>query len=201
MPGKSKAQQAREARAIALIGEQDEALPTGYTARSLCQYVKGLALLGWPNEDIAAALDISLSTVQRWQSEWPAFRRALMNGRERADVAVVGALHKAAVGHRVKESKPMVVEGKLQAVETERYFPPSVPAATLWLTNRQRSKWRDAKQVDHEHRFDLGAAMRRSLAADPASEAQEVDGRADMRPLPERPVLDATDKDVDISSL
>jgi hypothetical protein len=109
----------------------------------------------------------------------------------------------AATGAKVKERKVVQVGRSIRVVELVKEYPPNVAAGTLWLANRQRSKWRDSKTIEHDVRFDLQAAMKRSLDEHLMVEQrleggplpQNVDGTADSRPLLTNASLEATDED------
>lgn len=174
MPGKSRALQAEE--------EQEQAL--GFNAKS--QYQPGFArraqdycMLGATNAELAELFEVTERTIEKWMVELPRFKRCVQNGRTGADVSVSRALHRRATGMKVTKERAMLVKGKVQVVELKEELPPDTNAASLWLANRQRSKWRASTAGDGAGQgFDLAAfvAALRPLAQPAAagSEAKPV---------------------------
>lgn len=112
------------------------------------------ALLGKDNAGIASALMISVSTLKRWNLQFPSFRAAILNGKAIADGKVASALYERAVGFDKTVQQVVVVgtgKGQSQAeiVEYRQYFPPDTRAIQYWLNNRQAEHWRDKREVEH----------------------------------------------------
>lgn len=84
---------------------------------------KGLCLLGYTNEMLAASFGVNVCTIGEWQHMFPTFADALNAGREVADSAVANALHE-----------------KAKAGDTT--------AMIFWLKNRMRNSWRDRHDVE-----------------------------------------------------
>lgn len=131
--------------------------PTKYKAAFVKQAYK-LCLLGATMKEIADFFDVSESTVYEWAKEHKRFSEALKGGRIKADAEVAASLFKRATGYSYKEITFEKI-GKLEDLEqipddqitVEAYrkkivvkdLAPDVGAATMWLKNRQRDKWRD----------------------------------------------------------
>lgn len=162
MGGKSLARQAREV-------ELDEAARVSGIATE-GKYHAGFdrrahdyALLGANDEEIAAFLEVSPASVSRWMVEQPTFRRAIQKARVDALVRVVKNQHRAANGFRARETKVFNVNGKLETIDITKVYPPSTPAAQLVLINRDPTRWKDTKTVEHTGKVDLLAAVQGSL--------------------------------------
>ena len=88
-----------------------------------------LASDGLTEEEIAARLSISKTTLTTWKGLFPAFRSALSMSKEGADAAVVMSLYQKAV------------QG-------------DVTACRYWLGNRQPTNWKEPSQ-----RLDVSAKV------------------------------------------
>ena len=160
MPGKSRAQQAIEAERVPPVCQRLGIDPTRYH-QALNRRAADYALLGASNEEIADLLGVHRASFEQWIVEKPALARALTRARVDANVRVVKAMHRAARGYYVKATKTK--KGKrgqvIETIEETRHVAPSVPAATLILTNRASKHWRDAKMVEHSGQVDLLALV------------------------------------------
>src|SRR5262245_12098650 len=135
MPGKSVARRSVEqeqAQAIASILPPAQARKSG----ALINMIEGLALAGRSEVDIAALLGIDESTLSRWKVETPAVKHALLRGRELAESHITRSLVAAAAGYSHRETKLLVVDGKVEKHAITKHYPPNVNAAALYLTNR-----------------------------------------------------------------
>jgi hypothetical protein len=179
MPGKSRAQLIEEAEASERGQDLQNQYHPAFAAR-----VRDACLLGATNDELAAILGVSVQSIQTWLVEIPRFRRAVALGREVADERVARALYRRATGMKVRKEKAFNVAGELQTIEITEHLAPDVTAAGLWLSNRQRGKWRSASAGDPAATgFDLGAfvgALAQQLAK-PA--AQPGDDAAPVKPL------------------
>ena len=177
MPGKSRAlQQEEDERALQGVGSEAR-----YSPR-FCPRATDACLLGATNDDLARVFGVSLSSIERWLVEFPRFKRAVSEGREMADERVARSLYKRATGMRVKKQKAFNVNGGLQTIEVKEELPPDVNAASLWLSNRQRGKWRAANAgSDAGPTFDLGSFVQQigqaivQAQARPGDDAKPVD--------------------------
>jgi transcriptional regulator with XRE-family HTH domain len=94
---------------------------TAHTAQTL-------ARLGFTDERVAAALNVSRSTLAAWKSGDPEFRDALKAAKATADAAVADGLFRRACGFTADDGT---------------YFPPHPTAIVFWLKNRLPAEWRD----------------------------------------------------------
>jgi hypothetical protein len=104
-----------------------------------------LALLGLTDVEMADAIGIAESTFNKWKHDYSKFSESINKGKVEADAEVAKALRDRALGYKVVEDK--IFDGEI--VTLVKQFPPDTQAASLWLRNRQPSKWRDKQEVDH----------------------------------------------------
>ena len=109
--------------------------------------LKSYARDGYTYQDIADRFGISSSTLEKYRKKFPQIEEAIKEGRELTDYKVENALLKCALGYKTKEVKTTTIMRFGKVVETqkevlEKEQPPSVPAITLWLTNRNKDKWK-----------------------------------------------------------
>lgn len=110
---------------------------------------KNLALLGWPQKEIAAHFGITEHAIIEWMAKYPAFREAIVNGGEIADARVAASLYVRACGFSRRVQTVVGTKEGAEVVDYEAYYPPDVKAAQHWLRNREhsRARWRDAGDV------------------------------------------------------
>lgn len=184
MSGQSRAFRERQA-ALSDASPAPNIAPGHRSAAHTIKVIGDLAMLGHDNDRIATVLGINVSTFATWALQDSRIKRALAQGRDEADGKVARALHASAVGYKHRESKVIAVKDEhgteLQVVDIVKHYPPNVAAATLWLANRQRERWKDSKTVDHQVSFDLGALIRAAsepLERAPGDGAKLVEGQA-----------------------
>lgn len=118
--------------------------------------LRGMACMGKDASQIAACMGISLSTLRRWQKRYPEIAQALALDKEGADLAVMEALHRKAVGYTTPvkktyklkhtefdpESGKKVLEyEELQTGIDETHVPADTRAEIFWLQNRRAQDW------------------------------------------------------------
>lgn len=99
-------------------------------------------LTGATNDDLAMLFQVSVRTINRWLIDHKEFCHAVQAGRGGADAKVATSLYKRAIGFSVPEAHVSNYKGVITITELEKYYPPDVGAATLWLTNRRPDLWR-----------------------------------------------------------
>ena len=122
--------------------------------------IRGMACMGKSQEQIAACMGISPSTLRNWQKQYPEIASALAFGKENADYAVMEALHRKAVGYTTPlkktyklkhtefdpESGKKVLEyEELQTGIDETHVPADTRAEIFWLQNRCPEDWVEDK--------------------------------------------------------
>lgn len=120
--------------------------------------VKELAESGKTNQQIADAINVSLSTLKNWMDDNPEFLSTIKKGKEYADEEVVTSLYKRACGYKITEKKIIQIgderteidgdgkEWRIKAVRkeiTEKEVLPDPTSMIFWLKNRQPKDWRD----------------------------------------------------------
>lgn len=107
-----------------------------------------LCLLGCTDKELASALGVSDVTILAWKKRYPSFLGSTIDGKAKADANVARKLYHRALGYSHKAVKIFCDKegGTTYAPYTEHY-PPDTTAASLWLRNRQPSKWRDRQEV------------------------------------------------------
>lgn len=100
----------------------------------LVEQTREMALNGNTDEEIAAALDVSRSTLALWKAKHPEFSDALKAWKGEADDAVEQSLYRKALSG-------------------------DTTACIFWLKNRRSDAWRDVKHIDGKqqvtHTYDL----------------------------------------------
>lgn len=106
--------------------------------------------LGATDAELAAALDVDVTTLNRWKVQHKDFSQALKADKAVADDRVERSLYQRAMGYeheavkifQAKDgSEPLVVP------YIERY-PPDTTAMIFWLKNRRPAEWRDKPEGD-----------------------------------------------------
>ena len=120
--------------------------PTVYRP-AMAAEIKILCERGATDLEVADFLNVDVSTVQRWAHKHAEFCIALAVGKEAADTRVERSLYHKAVGYTYDAEEVFVHQGNVTRVNVRKQFPPSEPAANLWLKNRKPDEWRDRSNV------------------------------------------------------
>ncbi|MDY0071807.1 MAG: hypothetical protein RBR77_04075 [Thauera sp.] len=122
--------------------------PTAYREEFNEQAYK-LCLLGATDAEMADFFGVSEQTLNAWKKAHGGFLESITRGKLLADATVAEKLYQRAIGYEHEAVKIMQYQGEeLLVPYTERY-PPDTQAASLWLRNRQPSKWRDKQELEH----------------------------------------------------
>jgi len=108
-----------------------------------------LCVLGLTNPQLAAALDVSPSSIDKWLVEHEEFSRAVKRGREEADYEVVKSLYQRAMGFTHPAEEIKVIQGEVVRVPVIKHYPPDTTACIFWLKNRRKEQWRDVWKIEH----------------------------------------------------
>lgn len=122
--------------------------PTKYQTKYNTQAYK-LCLMGATDKILADFFEVAESTVGLWKLEHPGFSDAIKKGKMIADAQVAKSLYQRAIGYSHPDIDIKIFEGKIITTKLTKHYPPDVAAATFWLKNRQKDKWRDKTEVDN----------------------------------------------------
>lgn len=133
---------------IELIHDNKSGRPLSFTVEQLWQ-VENLAMLGATNVQLSLFFRVSESTINYWIRNSEDFTEARQRGGLAADMEVVKALYKRAIGFVFQEEKIFRVGRRLKTKKVNTYIIPDVKAASLWLAARQREQWTLTQKVNH----------------------------------------------------
>lgn len=105
---------------------------------------------GLTDEQLAAKIGITATTLYDWKNKYPVISEALKRGKEVVDVEVENALLKRAMGYEYTETRTETADdGTVKTIVTQKTMPPDTTAQIFWLKNRRPAVWRDKQQVEH----------------------------------------------------
>lgn len=105
--------------------------------------VQEWAASGLTDFEIAENLGVSDRTLYRWRAKHREFRQALRIGKLEPDRRVEASVYHSAIGYKQRAVKIMQYEGQPVIIPYIEKKPPDIGAAKMWLTNRQRKRWKD----------------------------------------------------------
>lgn len=111
---------------------------------------------GLTDEQIAANIGISRSTLNEWKNRFSDISDTLKRGKEIVNIQVENALLKRALGYTYKETtresqfNPQTEKYEMVVTkEVTKEVVPDTTAQIFWLKNRKPEEWRDKKDVEH----------------------------------------------------
>ena len=105
---------------------------------------------GLTDEQLAAKIGITATTLYDWKNKYPVISEALKRGKEVVDVEVENALLKRAMGYEYTETRTETADdGTVKTIVMQKTMPPDTTAQIFWLKNRRPAIWRDKQQVEH----------------------------------------------------
>lgn len=105
---------------------------------------------GLTDEQLAAKIGITATTLYDWKNKYPVISEALKRGKEVVDVEVENALLKRAMGYEYTETRTETADdGTVKTIVMQKTMPPDTTAQIFWLKNRRPAAWRDKQQVEH----------------------------------------------------
>ena len=116
--------------------------PTKYKAEYARQAFR-LCLLGATDKDLATFFDTTERQINRWKLTKPQFCQSLKTGKERADAAIAKSLYHRGLGYSHKDVHISSYEGKITITPIIKHYPPDTTACIFWLKNRRPDLWRD----------------------------------------------------------
>lgn len=125
--------------------------------------IKGWAMDGLTDDQIANNIGISRSTLNVWKKKYSDISDALKKGKEVVDREVESALYRKALGSKETIQKAMKIKEVLfddvgrKVKESEKIvyvdevinIPADTTAQIFWLKNRKPAEWRDKRDVEH----------------------------------------------------
>ena len=108
---------------------------------------------GLTDEQIAARIGITTSTLYDWKNKYSEFSEALKRGKEVVDRLVENALLKRALGYSYTE---ITYEGGVETKRVVKEVVPDTTAQIFWLKNRKPEDWRDKREIttdDNDQEF------------------------------------------------
>lgn len=110
--------------------------------------LEGWARDGLTDEQLAAKMGISPSTLYDWKKKFPQLSESLKKGKEVVDIEVENALLKRALGYTYTERRMEESEKEgVKVIETVKHALPDTTAQIFWLKNRRSDKWRDKPET------------------------------------------------------
>lgn len=116
--------------------------PSAYRSENADQVYK-LCLLTATDQEIAEFFGVSKQTLYAWEKAHPEFLDSITRGKMVADANVAERLYQRAMGYEHEDVYPSSYQGAVTLTPIKKHYPPDTTAASLWLRNRQREKWRD----------------------------------------------------------
>ncbi|MET3658881.1 transcriptional regulator with XRE-family HTH domain [Sporosarcina psychrophila] len=129
--------------------------------------IEGWARDGLTDEQIAANIGISRSTLNEWKKKYSDISDTLKRGKEVVDRQVENALLKRALGYQYNE----VTQEKTWSDDLGIYemsvtkivikeVNPDVTAQIFWLKNRKPKDWRDKQDIQHSGNVEINNPMK-----------------------------------------
>lgn len=108
----------------------------------------GWARDGLTDDQIAANMGVSRTTLYDWYNRFPDILNAVKKGKKPVDTQVENALLKRALGYDYEETITEVEEyaggkTKKHVRKVTKHVAPDVTAQIFWLKNRKPKQWRD----------------------------------------------------------
>ncbi len=157
---------------------------TWLTPESLIK-LEGWARDGLSDEQISKNIGIHPSTLYDWKNKYNEISESLKKGKDVADREVENALHKAAKGYMVTESKTVIeysptgqIIGKREDI-IKKHISPNTTAQIFWLKNRKPETWRNEERVIVEANPEAIDIHRKTLEA---LRERKVEGFNDEEP-------------------
>lgn len=104
-------------------------------------HVKAIAMRGLSDAEMAAVMGVSDVLFDSWKAFYPAFAKAIDDGRTLPDAQVIAALHKNAIGYDYETDEVVRTRKGAQVVTVKKHFPAETAAQKFWLSNRAPAHW------------------------------------------------------------
>lgn len=140
------------------LGNKGGGRPSSFRAEYV-HWAEKMARLGATDADLADALGVCETTINKWKRERLEFCEALKRGKQFSDAEVAEKLFRRATGYEHKAVK-IVADAKTGAEHQVEYierYAPDTTACIFWLKNRRPDLWRD--RIDNTHSGPNGGAV------------------------------------------
>jgi hypothetical protein len=143
--------------------------PPKYDPGRVLPIARAMAKLGATDQELAIALQVSITTISLWARTHKEFLKAIKPAKRTADDRVEQSLYRRANGYEF-DSEDLIpydhittvtrtgADGKPEEVTirekrvlhepTVKKVPPDTTAAIFWLKNRRKDRWRDFKATE-----------------------------------------------------
>lgn len=126
-----------------------------------------MCLLGATDAQMAAALDVSESTLNLWKLKHPGFSESIRQGKDLADGKVAESLFKVACGYKRKVIKPFIHEGQTFEHTYFEEVPPDAGAALKLLMIRRGVTAVEGKALSWQGRPEVEVTQNVSVQMPP----------------------------------
>lgn len=104
--------------------------------------VRGWVREGLSPAELAARMNISLTTLTEWRKTFPSIENALQQDPELINMQAENALLQRALGCEYTEERTEESEKNgVKTVRIVKHIPPDTKALSLWLCNRSSNRW------------------------------------------------------------
>lgn len=121
--------------------------PLKMTPQAIKKLMK-LARMGLSNAQLAAALDIDVTTLDVWRKKSAKFKSDLKEAKTFADEQIKASLFQRACGYTHPEERIFNERGRIIRANTTKQYPPDTEAIKFWLTNRQPEEWSNKQRIE-----------------------------------------------------
>ena len=124
--------------------------------------IRGMALSGSSDKQIAEFLGISPKTFEYWAGHIPLLVGALKDGRQFANANVAKSLYRQAVGYTIPEEKIFYdsKRGRAVRVRGKKFYAPNPVPGIFWMKNKDPDNWKDTRQVEQTGSGELPREVR-----------------------------------------
>lgn len=109
--------------------------------------VRAIAMQGVTDDELAFSFGLNPKIIRAWRKIYPDFEKAIEEGRTIADLQVVEALHKKAIGHSYDTDIVIKTKHGYEIETITKTDPPETNAIRYWLSNRDPKRWSDRRHL------------------------------------------------------
>lgn len=148
--GHAKKQQQKQPKATAQPNKKHAGgRPSSYDAKRCPTVAWWMSVKGANDVEIAHALGIGKTTINKWKKDYPEFANSLKDGKEHANSQVARSMFDACFDHTIEEERTILKRNKetgqpevISVERTKRVIPANTLAQQVWLYNRDGESWR-----------------------------------------------------------